>query len=115
MGKDLKERAEQAYREKSDMTMTESGIPLKSYYTQEDLQNSGEKHSSAPGQFPFTRGIYEDMYRGRLWSRRELCGFASPEETNKRIKFLIDSGESAINFIADLPTHNGINSDHPRA
>ncbi len=115
MEQDLKERAEQAYREKSDMTITESGVPLKSYYTPEDLQNSGEKNASAPGRYPFTRGIYEDMYRGRLWSRRELCGFASPEETNKRIKFLIDSGESAINFIADLPTHNGINSDHPRA
>lgn len=113
---DLKQKAAEAYREKAVLNKTDSGIPLKSFYTVEDIkQIDFEKEVSVPGEYPFTRGIYTDMYRGRLWSRRELCGFGSPEETNKRIKFLIESGESAINFIVDLPTHNGVDSDHPRA
>jgi len=116
MKNDFKKKAAQAYREKTEITATESGIPLKSYYTHQDVNISDLTNGSfIPGQPPYTRGIYADMYRGRLWSRRELCGYGSPEETNKRIKFLIDSGESAINFIVDLPTHNGIDSDHPRA
>lgn len=112
----LEQKAAAAYKEKSAINKTDSGIPLKSFYTAEDIKHLNfEKEVFVPGEYPFTRGIYTDMYRGRLWSRRELCGFGSPEETNKRIKFLVDSGESAINFIVDLPTHNGIDSDHPRA
>ncbi len=112
----LKEKAAKAYREKCEITETDSGIPLKNCYTREDVDlNKLDEQCPLPGAFPYTRGIYENMYRGRLWSRRELCGYASPEETNNRIKFLIDSGESAINFIVDVPTHQGIDSDHPRA
>lgn len=113
---DLKQKAEKAYREKSTINKTESGIPLKNFYSTEDVRHIDfDKELSVPGEYPFTRGIYTDMYRGRLWSLRELCGYGSPEETNKRIKFLVDSGETAINFIADVPTQNGIDSDHPRA
>ncbi len=112
----IKEKAAKAYREKCDITETDSGIPLKNCYTVDDIDpDKLEKKCPLPGTFPYTRGIYENMYRGRLWSRRELCGYASPEVTNERIKFLIDSGESAINFIVDVPTHQGIDSDHPRA
>jgi len=110
---DIKQTAAETYKEKSIIKETDSGIPLKSFYVPEDIE--GRDTLSTPGAYPFTRGIYNDMYRGRLWSKRELCGFASPEETNMRIKFLVNSGESAINFIVDLPTMNGIDSDHPRA
>jgi len=116
MTSDLKKKAGTAYREKTAIKATDCGIPLKDYYTSEDIKDLDlDKDISVPGQFPYTRGIYANMYRGRLWSRRELCGFGSPKKTNERIKFLVESGESGINFITDLPTHNGIDSDHPRA
>ncbi|MBW2020706.1 MAG: acyl-CoA mutase large subunit family protein [Deltaproteobacteria bacterium] len=116
MANDIKQKAEKAYREKSEINSTASGIPLKSFYTAEDIKEIDlEKECGWPGEYPFTRGIYSDMFRGRLWSARELCGYASPEMTNKRIKFLLESGERAINFISDLPCANGIDSDHPRA
>ena len=99
---DMKQKAAEAYREKAEVHYTSSGIPLKNYYTQKDIEGI-DITSAGPGEYPFTRGIYPNMYRGRLWSTRELCGYASPEMTNKRIKFLIDNGERAINFITDNP------------
>ncbi|MDY7037297.1 MAG: acyl-CoA mutase large subunit family protein [Thermodesulfobacteriota bacterium] len=116
MTDDFKQKASNAYREKSQITSTASGIPLKNVYMAEDIERIGlEEECGLPGEYPFTRGIYQNMYRGRLWSARELCGFASPAMTNKRIKFLVESGERAINFICDLPSANSIDSDHPRA
>ena len=116
MAKDFDQKAEEAYREKAKIHSTSSGLPLNNFYTASDIKDIDlEKECSRPGEYPFTRGIYPNMFRGRLWSARELCGYASPEMTNKRIKFLIESGERAINFISDLPCANGIDSDHPRA
>lgn len=105
-----------AYREKQTNFQTWSGLEVKSFYGPQDVTQVGyEKDLADPGQYPYTRGIYPDMYRGRLWSRRQLCGFGSPEATNDRIKFLVAQGESAVNIAFDIPTNSGVDGDHPLA
>ena len=84
---------------------TNSNIPLKSYYGK----------SPGPGEFPFTSGIYQDMYQGRLWTMRQYAGFASAEESNKRYRYLIDQGVMGLSVAFDLPTQTGYDSDHPMA
>lgn len=107
---------EDAYREKPTSSETWSGYPTKEYYSPKDIEGIVyERDLNDPGSYPYTRGIYPNMYRGRLWSRRELCGFGSPKATNDRIKYLIDRGESAINIAFDIPTNSGVDSDHPYA
>jgi methylmalonyl-CoA mutase N-terminal domain/subunit len=69
----------------------------------------------APGQFPFTRGIYGDMYRERLWTMRQYAGFGTAEESNKRYKFLLSQGITGLSVAFDLPTQMGMDSDHPLA
>jgi methylmalonyl-CoA mutase N-terminal domain/subunit len=68
-----------------------------------------------PGRFPFTRGVYETMYRGRLWTMRQYAGFGTAEETNERFRFLLDSGQTGLSVAFDLPTQMGYDSDHPMA
>src|SRR3954454_14915329 len=68
-----------------------------------------------PGQFPFTRGIYPDMYRSRLWTMRQYAGFGSAEESNKRYKYLLSQGITGLSVAFDLPTQMGMDSDHPLA
>ncbi len=68
-----------------------------------------------PGAYPFTRGIYPTMYRGRLWTLRQYSGFGSAAETNRRFRYLIDSGQTGLSVAFDLPTQIGLDSDHPRA
>lgn len=106
----------ESYFEKPTWLKTWSGLPVKEVYTPEDVEGIDYvRDMGEPGEYPFTRGIYKDMYRGRLWSRRELCGFASPKATNARMKYQIDQGATGFNFIGDLPTQYGIDSDHPLA
>jgi methylmalonyl-CoA mutase, N-terminal domain len=90
---------------------TESGIELKPVYTSEDV--SGELE--LPGEFPFTRGPHEDMYRGRPWTIRQYAGFASAEETNRRFRYLLERGQTGLSVAFDLPTQLGYDSDDPRA
>ena len=68
-----------------------------------------------PGEFPFTRGVQATMYRGRLWTMRQYAGFATPEETNKRYKYLLEHGQTGLSVAFDLPTQIGYDSDHPLA
>ena len=89
-------------------------IEVKPLYTREDMQDS-EADKSIPGQYPFTRGIHPEMYRKRPFTIRQYAGFASPEETNKRFKFLIENGQTGLNVAFDLPTQCGLNSDNPRS
>ncbi|MDP6396682.1 MAG: methylmalonyl-CoA mutase family protein [Candidatus Marinimicrobia bacterium] len=93
--------------------LLESGIEVKPLYTREDMQDS-EADQSIPGQYPFTRGIHSEMYRKRPFTIRQYAGFASPEETNKRFKFLIENGQTGLNVAFDLPTQCGFDSDDPR-
>jgi len=102
------------YFEKPSRLKTSSGIPVKETYTPDDIKDLDyQKDIGNPGEFPYTRGIFKDMYRGRMWSLREICGYGSPRATNERLKFLMSEGETAMNVIGDLPTECGLDSDHP--
>src|SRR2546422_2751752 len=91
---------------------TDSGIEVKPVYTEDD-DAPGELEP--PGEFPFTRGPYRDMYRGRPWTIRQYAGFASAEETNARFRYLLERGQTGLSVAFDLPTQLGYDSDDPRA
>src|SRR5437763_13473732 len=91
---------------------TDSGIPVKKFYSKEDIINGYE---SFPGTYPFLRGIHPTMYRERLWTMRQYVGFGTPSETNSRFKYLMAHGQDALNVAFDLPTQLGLDSDGPRA
>ena len=90
---------------------TDSGIEVKPVYTADDAPTEREP----PGEFPFTRGPYPDMYRGRPWTIRQYAGFASAEETNQRFRYLLERGQTGLSVAFDLPTQLGYDSDDPRA
>ena len=92
--------------------VTDSGIEIKKLYTPEDKINCA---SEMPGQYPFTRGVQPDMYRGKLWTMRQYAGFSTAEESNKRYHYLLKQGVSGLSVAFDLPTQIGYDSDHPLA
>jgi len=95
---------------------TESGIPVKAVYTPLDADD--ERYASAvgmPGEYPFTRGIYPSMYRGRMWTMRLYSGWGTAEDTNERFKYLLEHGQTGLSVALDLPTQMGMDSDHPLA
>jgi methylmalonyl-CoA mutase N-terminal domain/subunit len=95
---------------------TLGGIPLKPVYTQEDLVNNDPQTSiGVPGEFPYTRGIYPTMYRGRLWTMRQYAGFGTAAQSNERYRYLLAKGQTGLSVAFDLPTQIGLDSDHPRA
>src|SRR5689334_7197792 len=93
---------------------TISSVPIRRLYTQADLPEDWnyDKYLGYPGQAPYTRGIHASGYRGRLWTMRQFSGFASPEETNERYKYLLASGGGGLSVAFDLPTLMGYDSDH---
>ena len=95
---------------------TSYGMPLKSVYTPEDATDGDYMRDLGfPGDYPFTRGIRPDMYRGRLWTMRQYAGFDTVEETNSRFRHLLDQGLTGMNVAFDLPTQLGMDPDHPQA
>src|SRR5438876_121235 len=99
-----------------DRRQTDSGIEIKPVYTAGDLDGwDPERQLGLPGQPPYTRGIYPQMYRGRVWTMRQYAGFGTAEETNKRFKFLLEHGQTGLSCAFDLPTQMGYDSDSPRA
>jgi methylmalonyl-CoA mutase N-terminal domain/subunit len=93
-----------------------AGIPVKTVYGPEDLAGfDPARDLGRPGEYPFTRGIHPDMYRGRVWTMRQYVGFGTPGETNARFKYLMSHGQDALNVAFDLPTQLGLDSDDPRA
>ncbi|MDQ4101132.1 MAG: methylmalonyl-CoA mutase family protein, partial [Thermoproteota archaeon] len=94
---------------------TDSNIPVKRVYTNDDLKNYDGLAEEEPGKYPYTRGLYPQMYRERLWTMRQYSGFGSAEETNKRFKFLLDHGQTGLSLAFDLPTQTGRDSDDPQA
>jgi methylmalonyl-CoA mutase N-terminal domain/subunit len=94
-----------------DRRETDSGIEIEPVYTAADAEPPEE----LPGDFPFTRGPYRDMYRGRPWTIRQYAGFASAEETNERFRYLLERGQTGLSVAFDLPTQLGYDSDDPRA
>ncbi|HEX2057980.1 MAG TPA: methylmalonyl-CoA mutase family protein [Actinomycetota bacterium] len=90
---------------------TDSGIPIQPVYGPPDH----EPELGAPGDWPFTRGVYKGMYRDRLWTMRQYAGFGSAEETNERFRYLLRAGQTGLSVAFDLPTQMGYDSDHPKA
>ena len=95
-----------------DRRETDSGIEIKPVYTADDVAGLALE---PPGEFPFTRGPYPDMYRGRPWTIRQYAGFGSAEETNERFRYLLERGQTGLSIAFDLPTQLGYDSDDPRA
>ena len=97
-------------------TATQSHIELKSYYTPEDCKEiSYEADLGDPGEYPFTRGLYPEMYRDRLWLKSFIVSYSTPEETNAAFRQYIANGMTDLRLLADLPTQSGIDPDHPFA
>ena len=95
---------------------TLSGLPVKRYYGPADLTDFDPRDDLGdPGEFPYTRGIHADMYRGKLWTMRQFSGFGTPAETNRRYKYLLDHGQTGLSVAFDLPTLMGYDADHPLA
>lgn len=102
--------------ERKEKFLTPSGIELKPLYSPEDLEEiKYTEEIGFPGLFPFTRGVYPTMYRGRIWTMRQYAGFGTAEETNKRFKYLLKQGQTGLSVAFDLPTQMGYDSDHPMA
>ncbi len=103
-------------KERRQRFTTPSGLPLERVYTEESLRGGDpEDVLGYPGEFPYTRGIYPSMYRGRLWTMRQYAGFGSAAESNERYRYLLSKGQSGLSVAFDLPTQIGMDSDHPLA
>ncbi|HEX8907800.1 MAG TPA: methylmalonyl-CoA mutase family protein, partial [Anaeromyxobacteraceae bacterium] len=94
---------------------TTSSIPLDPTYTTGDVREGLDDRLGLPGEYPFTRGVQSTMYRGRFWTMRQYAGFGTAEESNKRYRYLLASGQTGLSVAFDLPTQMGRDSDHPRA
>ncbi len=95
---------------------TSSGLEIDPVYTPEDLDDlDSARDLGYPGEYPFTRGVQPNMYRGRIWTIRQYAGFGTAEETNQRYRYLLDQGQTGLSIAFDLPTQIGYDSDHPLA
>jgi methylmalonyl-CoA mutase, N-terminal domain len=110
---------EEAYSrqpERQARLATISGHPIEPLYTDEDLADwDPAERLGFPGEFPYTRGPYASMYRGRLWTMRQFAGFGTAEETNERFRYLLDHGQTGLSTAFDMPTLMGLDSDHSRS
>jgi methylmalonyl-CoA mutase N-terminal domain/subunit len=113
--KTAREQWEEAYAESEERDDVEfstmSGVPIKALYTPEDVEGDFEEKIGYPGEYPYTRGVYPNMYRGRLWTIRQFAGFGSPKETNERFKYLLKQGQTGLSIAFDMPTLMGLDSD----
>jgi methylmalonyl-CoA mutase, N-terminal domain len=94
---------------------TMGGIEIEPVYTAADVKIDYARDLGSPGEYPFTRGVYETMYRGRLWTMRQFAGFGTAEETNERFRYLLDHGQTGLSTAFDMPTLMGHDSDSPRS
>jgi methylmalonyl-CoA mutase N-terminal domain/subunit len=103
-------------KEKKDKFFTPSQIEIKKIYSEKDLTSfDPSRDLGEPGKYPFTRGIYPTMYRGKLWTMRQYAGFGTAEESNRRYRFLLSQGQTGLSVAFDLPTQLGFDSDNPLA
>src|SRR5947209_9559328 len=93
---------------------TDSGIEVKPLYSESDVLDDLPERLGEPGEYPYTRGIHPDMYRGRLWTMRQYAGYASSKESNERYRYLLEHGSTGLSMAFDLPTQLGLDSDDPR-
>jgi len=103
------------FPERQNNFQTPAGLEIDSLYTAEDMEYVNSTKMEYPGEYPFTRGVQPNMYRGRLWTMRQYAGMASPEESNRRYQYLLSQGQTGLSVAFDLPTQTGYDSDHPIA
>lgn len=114
--KESKEKWEtQQFKERQQTFTTVSGMPVSRLYTPADVDIDYINDLGFPGEYPFIRGVYPTLYRGRLWTMRQYAGFATAEESNKRYRYLLSQGQTGLSVAFDLPTQIGYDSDHPLA
>ena len=109
---------EQTYRRTAERPVrfsTVSDMEVEPLYTADDLGTGAGDRIGMPGEFPYTRGVYPNMYRGRLWTMRQFAGFGTAEDTNARFKFLLRQGQTGLSTAFDMPTLMGYDADHPRS
>src|SRR6266567_4272702 len=99
----------------AQLTSTISGVEVAALYTDLEVEIDYERDLGSPGEFPFTRGVYETMYRGRPWTMRQFAGYGTAAETNARFRYLIAHGQTGLSTAFDMPTLMGYDSDHPRS
>jgi methylmalonyl-CoA mutase N-terminal domain/subunit len=107
--------AKPEFKQRDAEFSTISGQEIEPLYTEEDLEPGLEERVGRPGEYPFTRGPYPSMYRGRLWTMRQFAGFGTVEETNERFHYLLDHGQTGLSTAFDMPTLMGYDSDHARS
>ena len=100
--------------ERRETFTTLSGEPVRPLYGPDDV-GPFEERIGFPGEYPFTRGVYPSMYRGRLWTMRQFAGFGTAEETNERFRYLLGHGQTGLSTAFDMPSLMGFDSDHPRS
>lgn len=105
----------QKTRQRDSSLTTVSGRVIEPLYAPAEPDEAYEAALGYPGQYPFTRGVHANMYRGRLWTMRQFAGFGTPEETNERFRFLLEKGQTGLSTAFDLPTLMGLDSDHPHS
>ena len=98
-----------------ELFSTISGLENEPLYTAADVEVDHDRDLGYPGVFPFTRGVYPSMYRGKLWTMRQFAGFGTAEETNERFRYLLEHGQTGLSTAFDMPTLMGYDSDHPRS
>ena len=108
-------REKPSLEEREEEFSTLSGHPIEPLYSAEDAPADPEETIGRPGEYPFTRGPYPSMYRGRLWTMRQFAGFGTVEETNERFHYLLDHGQTGLSTAFDMPTLMGYDSDHVRS
>ncbi|MFP5389488.1 MAG: methylmalonyl-CoA mutase family protein, partial [Thermoleophilia bacterium] len=111
----IEPREKPEYKEREAEFSTMSGQPIAPLYGPEHSPENPEETIGAPGEYPFTRGPYPSMYRGRLWTMRQFAGFGTVEETNERFHYLLDHGQTGLSTAFDMPTLMGYDSDHTRS
>src|SRR5438874_13509487 len=98
-----------------ELHQTDSGIEIRPVYAAGDPAEGLEERLGRPGSAPYTRGVYEEMYRKRRWTMRQYSGFGTADETNQRWRYLLQHGTTGLSCAFELPTQMGYDSDHPRA
>ncbi len=105
----------EAKPERDELFTTMSGLPVDPLYTPDSVETDYERDLGYPGVYPYTRGVYPSMYRGRLWTMRQFAGFGTAEETNVRFRYLLEHGQTGLSTAFDMPTLMGYDSDHPKS
>jgi methylmalonyl-CoA mutase, N-terminal domain len=110
-----RDRFDSSPERSGELFSTMSGVENEPLYAPDNAELEYERDLGYPGAFPFTRGVYPSMYRGRLWTMRQFAGFGTAEETNERFRYLLEHGQTGLSTAFDMPTLMGYDSDHPRS